>query len=283
MIDQNPAFRKPPTLGHPAPWYRDLGDSARMAIEVALTALLMLAYFLIRGGRPDNVDESVRRSLHLVRFEQQVGMFQEVRWQETFIQNHLLMSLANQIYAWGHYPVMLALAVWLIFTNPLRFRFARNVVFMSAILGIATYYLLPTAPPRLMAINGYDFGFVDTVHGAASEVSYFQPSAFVNDYAALPSFHFGWIALSSAILWANTRRRSLRVVAVAMSGIMWWAVTVTGNHYFFDMIFGGTVVAVSWIVVGALAQAPLPAWFARFIGEPASRWRAGERRSSQEH
>lgn len=280
MISQSPALSDHPIVRHEVPWYRDLGGSARMAIEVALTALVMLAYFLIRGGRPDNVDESVRRSLHLVRFEQQVGMFQEVRWQETFIQNDVLMSLANQIYAWGHYPVMLALAIWLIFTNPRRFRFARNVVIVSALLGIATYYLLPTAPPRLMAINGYDFGFVDTVHGAASEVDYFQPGAFVNDYAALPSFHFGWIALSSAVLWANTRRRSVKVVAVAMSGIMWWAVTVTGNHYFFDMIFGGTVVAVSWIVVGAVAQAPLPRWVASLIGEPASLWRPAERGGS---
>lgn len=277
MIEQAPfiAGRVPPS--NPVPWYRDPVRAAWMLIEVTLTALLMLGYFLVRGGRPDNVEESVRRSVHLVRFEQQLGIFQEVRWQQTFIQHDLLMNIANQIYAWGHYPVMLALAVWLMFTNPLRFRFARNVVFVSALAGIVTYYLLPAAPPRLMAMNGYDFGFVDTVHGAASNVDYFQPSAFVNDYAALPSFHFGWLALSSAVLWANTRRRSVKAIAVAMSGVMWWAVTVTGNHYFFDMIFGGTVVAVSWILVGALAQAPLPARIAALVGEPSSRWRAGQR------
>ena len=105
-----------------------------------------------------------------------------------------------------------------------------------------------------MEIHGYDFGFVDTVHNAASGVSYFQPGPFVNDYAAVPSFHFGWIALMSAAIWANTRRKSIRTAAVLMSAAMWWAVTVTGNHYFFDMIMGGVVVAVSWFLVSWLHQ-----------------------------
>ena len=39
-----------------------------------------------------------------------------------------------------------------------------------------------------------------------------------------------------------------------MSVTMWWAVTVTGNHYFVDMIAGGFVVAISWLVVAWLSS-----------------------------
>lgn len=224
------------------------------AVEAAVTAAFMLVYFYARGIRPDDVDGAVARSLHLVRLEQQLGLFHEVRWQAAFLDNNFAMAIANWVYAWGHYPVMLAIGLWLLLKDPIRFRFVRNVLIVSALVGIATYWLLPAAPPRLMAVHGYDFGFVDTVHGAASNVDYFQPGPFVNDYAALPSFHFGWILLSTMAIWVNTPSRALRTLAVAMSVVMWWAVTVTGNHYFFDMVMGGVVVVLSW-------------WFVSWLGD----------------
>ena len=225
-------------------WYRDPHRLRTAGIELAITVALMVLYFLIRGQRPDDVDAAVARSLAIVHFEQQVGIFAEVRWQEFFLPHEPIMKVANFIYAWGHYPVMAAIAVWLALKDASRFRFMRNVMLVSALIGIASYYVLPAAPPRLMEIHGYDFGFVDTVHNVSSNVSYFQPSLFVNDYAAVPSFHFGWIALSSAAIWANTNNRWVKAGAVTMSVVMWWAVTVTGNHYFFDMIMGGVVVGL---------------------------------------
>jgi hypothetical protein len=223
----------------------------------------MALYFLIRGVRPDTVDQAVSRSLVIVKFEQQLGIFHEARWQEAFLSSGSMMAVANFVYAWMHYPVLLAIALWLVIKDPVRFRFVRNVMIVSAVIGIISYWLLPAAPPRLMELNGYDFGFRDTVHGATSNVNYFQPGPFVNDYAAVPSFHFGWIALASAAIWVNTHRRWIRAGAVLMSILMWWAVTVTGNHFFFDMIMGGAVVGFSWVFVAALQQASVGRFFSR--------------------
>lgn len=252
-----------------APWYVDRARWRLIAIEILVTAVVLAGYFLVRGMRPDDVESSVDRSLAVVHFEQQVGLFQEVRWQEAMLPHAFLMDAANLIYAWGHYPVLFAIGLWLVIKDPARFRFVRNVMVVSAVVGIATYWLLPTAPPRLLELHGYDFGFVDTVHGAASNTAYFQPGPFVNDYAALPSFHFGWIMLASAALWANTRMPLVRAAAVLMSVVMWWAVTVTGNHYFFDMIMGGLVVAASWMFVGALSSPVARRWLRRRL--PLSR------------
>lgn len=227
------------------------------AREIVGTAVIMVAYFYLRGIRPDNADGSVTRSLRLIQFEQSIGVFQEVRWQAAFLGYSWLINIANVVYAWGHYPVMLAIALWLVFKDPVKFRFVRNVLLVSATIGIVSYWIIPAAPPRLMEHYGYDFGFIDTVHGATSNVSYFQPGPFVNDYAALPSFHFGWILLSSMAIWSNTTNRYVRAVAVAMSVIMWWAVTVTGNHYFFDMVMGGVVVVISWLFVRAMGDVHL--------------------------
>ncbi|MEO8541285.1 MAG: phosphatase PAP2 family protein [bacterium] len=228
-----------------------------VATEIAGTTAIMVVYFLLRGIRPDNAEDSVTRSLRLIQFEQRIGVFQEVRWQAAFLSHGWAMEIANIVYAWGHYPVMAGIAVWLVIKDPVKFRFVRNVLLVSAVIGIASYWIIPAAPPRLMESYGYDFGFIDTVHGAASNVGYFQPGPFVNDYAALPSFHFGWILLSSMAVWTNTRSRYVRALAVAMSVTMWWAVTVTGNHYFFDMVMGGVVVVLSWLFVRAMGDVHL--------------------------
>jgi hypothetical protein len=223
-----------------------------VAGEIVATSLILLGYFLIRGLRPDSVAESVDRSLHIIRFEQRVGLFHEVTIQGLFIHHDWVIQMANFIYAWGHFPVLAAIAFWLVIKDPIRFRFVRNVMFVSAIIGIASYWLFPATPPRLMELHGYDFGFIDTVHGAASKAHYVQPGPLVNDYAALPSFHFGWIALASAAIWVNTTNRWARGAAIALTVVMVWAITVTANHYFFDMLFGGIVIWASWLFVAWL-------------------------------
>lgn len=237
--------------GNALPWYLDFGRLSIASVEMVGTVAALLIYFLIRGIRPDDLDGSLERGLQIIHIERQLGIFAEVHWQEAFLQYALLMDVANQVYAWGHYPVLAAIGIWLAIKDPRRFRFVRNVLLLSAVIGIVTYWIAPTAPPRLIHLSGTDFGFVDTVHGSA-KVVYMQPGPFVNDYAALPSFHFGWIALASAAIWVNTSNFILRAIAVAMSAVMWWAIVVTGNHFFFDMIVGGVVVAACWILLAYL-------------------------------
>jgi hypothetical protein len=126
-----------------------------------------------------------------------------------------------------------------------------------------------------MALHGYDLGFVDTVFGGNTAVSYAQPSLIRNDYAAIPSFHFGWIALASAAIWVNTSSRTLRAVAILLSAGMTWAIVASANHFFVDMALGGLVVVVSWWVAARLtARAsrsnlpPAAPVFLRYRAEP---------------
>jgi len=238
----------------PIPWYADRRRWITVGGEIGLTLAVLSIYFLLRGMRPDDIEGSVSRSLYIIRFEQRLGIFQEAVWQHAFIENGQVMYIANAVYAWGHYPVLVAIGLWLVIKDLRQFRFVRNVMLVSAVIGIVSYWLLPAAPPRLMEIQGYDFGFVDTVFGATSNVQYPQPAPFINEYAAVPSYHFGWIALASAAIWVNTRKPWIRAGAVSMSVVMWWAVTVTGNHFFFDMFFGGIVIALSWLLVAWLSN-----------------------------
>ncbi len=228
--------------------------------EIGATSLILLCYFFIRGMRPDNVESSVELSLQIVRLEQATGLFHEQAIQAAFIQYAWITEVANFVYAWGHFPVLAAIALWLVIKDPIRFRFVRNVMFASAIVGVVCYWVFPAAPPRLMESLGHDFGFTDTVHSATSNAHYVQPGPLVNDYAALPSFHFGWIALASAAIWVNTTARWARTLALALSAVMLWAIVVTANHYFFDIVLGAAVVSLSWLLVSYLYSEPSGAW-----------------------
>ncbi len=266
---QRPQFLSRPTT-EPLPWYLDVRRLGIATVEMFGTVGALFVYFFVRGGRPDDIESSLSRGLQIIDIEQRLGIFTELQWQKAFLPYDLLMDIANQVYAWGHYPVLAAIGTWLAIKNPSRFRFVRNVMLLSGVVGIAAYWLLPTAPPRLIHLSGIDFGFVDTVHGSA-DVVYLQPAPFVNDFAALPSFHFGWIALASAAIWVNTTNVWLRAFAVSLSVVMWWAIVVTGNHFFLDMVLGGLVVAVCWVAVACLDRIGVSARLTELLRAPAAR------------
>lgn len=211
-------------------------------------------YFLLRGSAPDRLEFSVAVTNALIAFEREVGVFWEPQIQEWSIQSHLVKEFANFVYAYLHFPVLGAVAIWLWFKDRQSFLFMRNVMFVSMLFGLVFYYAFPAAPPRLMELHGYDLGFVDTVFGTETKVNYAQPSLILNEYAAIPSFHFGWIALASAAIWVNTRSASFRVLAVLLTVVMTWAIVASANHLFIDMVLGGLVILASWWIAARVDE-----------------------------
>jgi len=238
--------------------------------DAALLICVIAVYFLARGLAPTAPARSVALTTHLVGMEQALHIFAEPSIQQLSIRSHAIQEAANFIYAYLHFPVLAVVGIWLWWRGRERFLFMRNVMFVSMIIGIFFYYAFPAAPPRLMALYGHELGFTDTVFGGNTAVSYAQPSLIRNDYAAIPSFHFGWIALASAAIWVNTRSRLLRGAALGLTIAMTWAIVASANHLFVDMALGGLVVAVSWAIaqrfsrMPASRQAPPPATITAF-------------------
>ncbi len=225
-----------------------------LARDVGTVVIIVLFYFLLRGIAGWNESFAVDVTKRLVELEKATGTFHEAWVQEISIRSHAVKEVANFVYAYAHFPVLVAVGVWLWFRQRSLFSFMRNVMYVSMVFGLAFYYFLPAAPPRLMELHGYDLGFVDTVFGGNTAVSYAQPSIILNEYAAIPSFHFGWIALASAALWVNSRNFWVRFLAVALSLVMSWAIVASANHFFIDMLMGGLIIAVSWYLARRIEQ-----------------------------
>ncbi len=235
--------------GRPRPsqaWHPTILGARWFARDFAIVLAVIGVYFLLRGAAPDRLGFSVQVTSALISFEQRLGVFWEPEIQEWSIRSHWSKEFANFVYAYLHFPVLAVVGGWLWFRNRQSFLFMRNVMFISMVIGLVFYYAVPAAPPRLMAAHGYDLGFIDTVFGGDTAVNYAQPSLILNEYAAIPSFHFGWIAMASAAIWVNTESRALRATAALLTVVMTWAIVASANHLFVDMALGGAVVAIAW-------------------------------------
>jgi hypothetical protein len=179
--------------------------------------------------------------------------------QSWLIDHSWAVRLFNQIYFWGHMPLVLVIAVWLWVRHRHNYILARNAFLASGAIGIVIYWAVPVAPPRLMP----ELGIVDTM-AVYDRLGYNaqQTKAFVNPYAALPSLHFGWSLLLAAVAgWVGGTRWHWAfggVWAVAM----FVAVVLTGNHFILDAV-AGAAVSFLGLLIALLLDRRWPAVFAR--------------------
>ena len=94
----------------------------------------------------------------LVHLEQMLGIAREGDLQRLIIHHHTLVTLANWVYIWGHWPLIVVSAAWLFRHRPDAYRLMRTAIFVSGAIGMMIFLLYPVAPPRLTGL-----GLTDTV------------------------------------------------------------------------------------------------------------------------
>ncbi len=207
-------------------------------VELAVFLTLFVGYFMLRGLPPDRVALSTANAVDIIDFERRLGVFWEAAWQRAAIDHNLLMDAANFTYLNLHLPLLAVLGFGFFHNSVRKYRVLRNALLLSALIGVPFYILYPVTPPRLLLQAGVDYGFRDTLEGMRGS----KPGAMTNWYAAVPSYHFGWILLATIGVWWNWRSRLARAAAVIFLAWMWYSIVVTANHYFLDMILGGAIV-----------------------------------------
>ncbi len=201
---------------------------------------LFVLYFFLRGLPAERVDLSTTNAVRIIEFEKALGLFHEASWQRAARESTHLVELANFTYLHLHMPLLLVVGFVFLATDPRKHRVLRNAILLSAFVAVPIYALYPVTPPPLLARAGeYVYGFVDTI----PDKSRARPGGWANWYAAMPSYHFGWIFIAIAGMWWCYRSAIIRTASVAFGCLMWWAIVVTGNHYFLDMVVGALIVS----------------------------------------
>lgn len=240
------------------PKFRWPQRAAPITREIVILLAAVFLYFFTRGLITGRETVAFANAGRVVEFERSIGLFVEDDLQGLIIGHGWLVDAVNGIYIYGHWPVIAATFLWLLFRHRPQYKRFRNAVLISGAVAFVFFVFFPTAPPRFLT----ELGFVDTVTEQTSSYRVLQPPALANQYAAVPSLHFGWNLLMG-IAWATLGwSRLARLFGWLLPMLMFAAIVLTANHYIIDGIIGGALALFGLAVATALAtgRAQTPAF-----------------------
>jgi hypothetical protein len=173
--------------------------------------------------------------------ERTVGVFTEKTLQRWAIDVPGVVEFLNRYYVWVHFPATITFLVWVFAVRRHAYATIRSWFAAVTVAGLVIHVLFPLAPPRMTP------GFVDTLDAFGPDIYTDDTSRSVaNQFAAMPSLHFGWALIVAIGLGRLTRRG--RRTWMAHPVITLLAIVVTGNHYWIDAAVAGVLVvaAVGW-------------------------------------
>ena len=224
--------------------------------ELALLAALYGVYMLARALVGVHPAAAMDRGRWLLDLEATARIDIERPLNSVVHAVPVLAVLADYIYASLHYLVTPIVLVWLAVRHRDGYRRGRNALLIATALGLVGFWLLPTAPPRLLDAGA----FLDTM-AVFSDWGWWGEAASAprgmegmsNQYAALPSLHVGWALWCALQVRSNTSSRVLRRWAWTYPALITLVVMATANHYLLDAVAGAAVVLVGHHVAGRLA------------------------------
>ena len=233
---------------------RRTGRAQQLAREVIVIAAVIVLYFGVRGLIATRIHVAYRNAERVIAIERWAGVFVEPKLQAAVTAHGWIANTVSYIYIYGHWPVLLATLLWLLIRHRDAYPTFRNAMLLSGTIGLVIFAVFPVAPPRFLTA----YGFIDTVTQETEAYRVLQPPAFVNQYAAVPSLHFGWNLLMGIAVASLAGHRILRLFGWMMPVLMLAAIVLTANHYLFDGLVGGVIALLSLFVVSRLGSAGRP-------------------------
>lgn len=239
-----------------APWW-SVYRLPRWLREVVLVGAIYGAYELSRGLQNGAVHIATRNGRDILHWEQSVDLAPEKLLTHALISVTPLAVAAAYFYSTMHYVITPVVLIWMYRCHGQHYRTARTALACSTLLGLVVFYLLPTAPPRLLAHAGIPDALFDVRQwgwwGGEGSVPR-GLGGLTNQFAAMPSLHVGWALWCGVLLWRYNSHRALRVLGIVYPFLTAIVVLSTGNHYLLDAIAGAAVMAVgAGLAVGGAA------------------------------
>ena len=221
-----------------------------IVLELAVVASVFGLYRAGRSISRDAADRALRNAADVIHLERSIGIFHEQSVQAWAMRSQTLIELLNRYYVSVHFPLTIAFLVWAYLRHIEAYRLVRTWFVGVTLAALALHVAFPLAPPRMTA------GFVDTLRVFGPRIYTADPQRSVaNQFAAMPSLHFGW-ALMLGVSVVAIKRTNLSLVALAHPLVTLFAIVATGNHYWLDAIVVALLaVAAGWMVLMAHARA----------------------------
>ncbi|HUP87531.1 MAG TPA: phosphatase PAP2 family protein [Acidimicrobiales bacterium] len=205
-----------------------------------------------------HVEQAFHHAQGVIRIERLLGSYHEESIQDWFLGTRWFIKAWNIYYGSFHFIVTAAALVWCFRKRPDRYPRWRNTLACTTGLALIGFAFFPLMPPRLLPAS---YGFVDTLAKVGGLWSFDSGTmkAVSNQYAAMPSLHFGWSSWCLFVLWPATEgRRWARALLVAYPLATLFAVVVTANHFWLDAAGGAAVLGAGYAIASALTGRSTP-------------------------
>jgi hypothetical protein len=178
-------------------------------------------------------------AFRLWHLERDLHLPSEAAVQQLALHSPAVLHLAADYYASAHFPVTSVFLFWVYVFRHGSWRSVRNAMTAFTAVSLLIEALVPMAPPRLVPA----FGLQDVATRLGESVYPASTSnGLANQFAAMPSVHFGWALIVGVGVVLLTRTR-WRWLALAHPLVTLVVITVTANHYWLDSVVAGVLVA----------------------------------------
>ncbi|WP_329335424.1 phosphatase PAP2 family protein [Streptomyces sp. NBC_01352] len=213
--------------------------------ELLLVVGLFLVYKFGRQLATGHTGEAFHNAHRVWDLERTLRLPGEGSVQSLLLHGDTLAHLANTYYATVHFPATLAFLTWLYLRRPAHYVWARRVLAALTTAALVLHLVFPLAPPRMLAATG----LVDTarVYGP-SVYGPPQTDTLSNQFAAMPSLHFGWALMLAIGLIVATRSR-WRWLWLLHPLLTLLVIVGTANHYWLDAFAAGALLGLALAVI----------------------------------
>ncbi|MFI8093181.1 phosphatase PAP2 family protein [Streptomyces sp. NPDC086080] len=247
------------------PFLRRVLIRPNLLLELLLIRVTYAAYAQVRlaatGG--SNSAGRVRAEEHgqqILDLERLLRLDVERAVNHAVVEIGWLRESFDFYYTSFHFIVPLTVLGLLLWHRPVDYRWARSALGFATVLALVGFWLYPLAPPRLMP----GFGVIDTVHGVQdfSRPDYGTLTQLTNQYAAMPSLHFGWSLWCGLVIAIVAPKPWMKTLGLFHPLFTAAAIVATGNHWILDAAGGALVVGagfgLTYLLQGPRARPTVP-------------------------
>ena len=241
--------------------------------ELLIAGTFYLLYSLVRntfGAGVESRSIAFRHARGIIKVEQFFGLWVEPQLQSWYLSlpfNGFIRGW-NIFYGTAHFAVTIGVLVFAFRRAPARYLFARTMLAATTALALFGFAFYTLMPPRLLDANGLhgacaglnqgcnDYGMIDTIErwGGIWKFGEGGMAVVSNQYAAMPSLHFGWSTWCAITVIAVIGHGRARWFALLYPAATLFCILVTANHFWLDAFFGGIALLAGWAVAVAVQR-----------------------------
>ncbi|WUW18902.1 phosphatase PAP2 family protein [Streptomyces sp. NBC_01465] len=234
-----------------APFWRRVLTRPNLLMELLAIRVGYSVYSHIRAAATGDRATAEAHGRTIVSIEKALHIDIEHWANHAMVKLPRLEAFLDFYYESFHFVVPLTILAVLYVRRPSDYRWARSGLGFATMLGLVGFYFFPLAPPRLMP----GMGFIDTAHGVQdlANPDYGALTAMTNQYAAMPSLHFGWSLWCGIVIVVLAPKWWMKALGLVHPLLTVTAIIGTANHWVLDAVGGATVVAAGFGLTYLLA------------------------------